>query len=71
MLRLLRFFRTVKGLEDFRIEFFADECGVRETVTIEGKATITAADYEGGRIWEDEAGSALTCLRPLSASQRP
>ncbi len=53
MLRLLRFCRRQGGLENFRIEFFATECGIRETATIRGKKTITAADYESGRVWED------------------
>ncbi len=53
MLRLLRFCRRQGGLENFRIEFFATECGIRETATIRGRKTITAADYESGRVWED------------------
>ena len=53
MLRLHRFCRRQAGLENFRIEFFATECGIRETVTIRGQKTITAADYESGRVWDD------------------
>lgn len=53
MMRLLRFFRRQPGLEEFTIESCATECGIRETVTIEGKKEITVEDYEGGRMWED------------------
>ncbi len=53
MLRLYRFCRRQAGLENFRIDFFATECGIRETVTIKGRKKITAADYEGGRLWDD------------------
>ena len=62
MLRLLRFFRTQKGLQDLRIEFFADECGIRETVTIEGRETISAQDYETGRVWEDAVCYSHYCV---------
>lgn len=53
MLRLVRFCRRQPGLEGFGITFFATECGIRETVVIKGLKTITAADYEAGRVWED------------------
>lgn len=53
ILRLLRFFRTQPGLERFHYETFAPECGIRETVTIDGEARITAEDYLSGRHWED------------------
>jgi NADPH-dependent 2,4-dienoyl-CoA reductase/sulfur reductase-like enzyme len=53
MLRLMRFFRAQPGLGDFHVTFFAAECGIRETVAIRGRATITAADYESGRAWDD------------------
>jgi hypothetical protein len=62
MLRLLRFFRALKGLEDLRIQFFADECGIRETVTIEGRKTITAHDYESGRVWDDAVCYSHYCV---------
>ncbi len=53
MLRLYRFLRTQPGLQGFRIEFFATECGIRETVTVRGKARITIEDYEAGRVYDD------------------
>ena len=53
MLRLIRFFRTQPGLENLTVSWFAPECGVRETVTINGRATITGDDYATGRLWPD------------------
>jgi len=53
LLRLFRFFRRQPGLEGFRIRWFALECGIRETVTTIGKATITLEDYLAGRTWPD------------------
>ncbi len=53
MMRLFRFFRTQKGLENFRIESFAPECGIRETRTIVAREKITGHDYATGRLFED------------------
>lgn len=52
-LRLYRFLKTQPGLKDLHIEFLAGETGVRESVVIGGKKTITEADYVSGRQWED------------------
>ncbi|KKL54591.1 hypothetical protein LCGC14_2263880 [marine sediment metagenome] len=62
MLRAYRFFRRQRGLENFRIDYFAPECGVRETVVIRGKKTITGADYTSGRLWED---AVCYCFYPI------
>jgi len=53
MMRIYRFFRAQQGLEHFRIEWFATECGIRETNTIRGRVRITGADYTSGRVWPD------------------
>lgn len=53
ILRLHRFFRQQPGLENFHYDFFAGECGIRETVTIDGEACISARDYLTARRWED------------------
>lgn len=53
ILRLQRFFRSQPGLENFHYEFFAPECGIRETCTIEGEVRISSSDYTSGRRWED------------------
>ena len=52
-LRLYRFLRLQPGLENLRIEHLAPECGVRETATIVGNATVTVDDYTSGRVWDD------------------
>ena len=54
LLRLLRFFRRQKGLEHFTVRTLAPECGVRETVRIIGKETVTAQDYLAGRRYGDD-----------------
>lgn len=53
LLRLFRFLRRQPGLEQLIVEQAAPECGVRETATIHGKTTVTVADYQSGRMWED------------------
>lgn len=53
MLRMYRFFRAQPGLENFTIEYVAPEVGIRETVVIKGKKTITSEDYTSGRAWDD------------------
>ncbi len=53
LLRVYRFLRRQPGLENFEISFVAPECGIRETATIRGEATVTAEDYESGRLWDD------------------
>jgi len=53
LLRVHRFCRRQPGLENFRAEWVAQEAGIRETATIKGKATITVADYEAGRTFDD------------------
>lgn len=53
LLRIYRFLRGQPGLENLQIDFMAPECGIRETVTIRGEATITGSDYVAGRLWED------------------
>lgn len=53
LLRVVRFLRRQPGLEHLRIDDVAPECGVRETVTIVGKKTVTAEDYISGKVWQD------------------
>lgn len=53
LLRLYRFLRTQRGLENLQIEHISPECGVRETVTIQGKLTVSVEDYQSGRLWDD------------------
>lgn len=83
LLRLYRFLRQQPGLQGLRIEHLAPECGVRETVTIRGKATVTVEDYTSGRLWEDavcysyypidlhtSSGGGLNC-QPLAEGMVP
>jgi len=53
LLRLFRFCRKQPGLEQFQYDWFAMECGIRETFTIEGLETVTVRDYTSGRVWDD------------------
>lgn len=53
LLHVYRFLRRQPGLEGLEIAFMAPECGIRETVTIQGEATITHEDYVSGRLWQD------------------
>lgn len=53
MRRIYRFMRRQPGLENFTIDHFASECGIRETVSIVGQKTITVQDYISGKLWPD------------------
>lgn len=83
LLRLYRFLRRQPGLENLHLDYVAPECGVRETVTIVGKATVTVEDYVSGRLWDDavchsfypidlhmSSGKGLDC-RPLAEGVVP
>ncbi|MBR5868540.1 MAG: FAD-dependent oxidoreductase, partial [Clostridia bacterium] len=54
VLRLLRFFRTQPGLENIRLVSLCPECGIRESVRIVGKTTVTTEDYVSGRRSEED-----------------
>lgn len=51
--RQYRFFRSCKGLEKLTVGICSSECGVRETRTIVGEATVSDDDYRTGRRAED------------------
>lgn len=53
VLRIYRFLRQFKGLEQLKIEWLAGECGIRETTVIKGISRISAADYCHGRVFHD------------------
>ncbi len=53
LLRMYRFVKQQPGLEGFRIDWVCPEVGIRETVRIQGKTTVTASDYEAGRLYDD------------------
>lgn len=51
--RLWRWMRRQPGLEKVRLDWVSPEVGVRETVTIVGRETVTLQDYESGRVFDD------------------
>jgi len=53
ILGVYKFLRSVHGLENIKIDFVAEETGVRETNRIVGEKTITAADYVAGISYPD------------------
>ncbi len=53
MMRITGFLRTQPGLEKLRIAWTAAECGIRETLVIDGRAEVTADDYVAGRVYDD------------------
>ena len=53
LLRLYRFLKKQPGLEKLAFKLNAAECGVRETRTIVGKATVTAEEYAAGKRYDD------------------
>ncbi|MBS1369885.1 MAG: FAD-dependent oxidoreductase [Lentisphaeria bacterium] len=53
LLRLYRFLKKQPGLEKLEFKLNAAECGVRETRTIVGKATVTAGEYASGKKYDD------------------
>jgi len=53
VLRIYRFLKQFKGLENLRIGYLAPECGIRETTTIRGLKTIKVEDYMKGKKWDD------------------
>jgi len=53
MLKMVRWLRTLPGLENLHLERMCPECAIRETVVIKGKTTITETDYASGRLFPD------------------
>ena len=53
LLQLYRFLKKQAGLENLSINYIAQECGIRESVTIVGAATVTVNDYITGKLWDD------------------
>ena len=53
LLRLVRFLRTLPGLEGLTVTSMQSETAIRETYRIDGLYTITVDDYVSGRIFDD------------------
>ena len=59
MLRMLRFFKSVPGLEKVKLESMSAEVGIRETYRVLGEYVITQDDYTSGRKWNDSVCNAF------------
>ena len=53
ILRVVNFYKDIKGLENLHVSFVAEETGVRETNRILGESIITAEDYINGKLYSD------------------
>ena len=53
LMQIYRLYRSVKGLENLKVDFIAEETGIRETVRIVGENTITKEDYLNGKFYPD------------------
>lgn len=53
LLKLYQLCRGIPQLENLKIDFVAEETGIRETNRIVGETTITAEDYINGRMYAD------------------
>ncbi len=52
-LRVFRFFKSQHGFDKLHFTWSAPECGIRDTRTIVGRATVNYDDYVTGRLWDD------------------
>lgn len=78
IMRIYRFLRTIPGCEKLEVEFFAGECGIRETWRILGEQRVDLHSYTSGKLWPDAVcysfypidvhhhDSNTTDIRPLS-----
>ncbi|MDA3926742.1 MAG: FAD-dependent oxidoreductase [Kiritimatiellae bacterium] len=53
MLRMLRFFKSVPGLEKVKLLSMSPEVGIRETYRVQGEYLITKDDYVSGTVFPD------------------
>ena len=51
LLKILRFYRRLPGLENLTVDFVAEETGVRESNRIVGEETVLAEDYITGKAY--------------------
>lgn len=52
-LKIIRFYKSIKGLENIVVDFLPEETGVRETNRIVGEREITAEEYIKGYFYKD------------------
>lgn len=53
MLRMVRFLKSIPGLERVRVESMSPEVGIRETYRVLGEHRITGEEYIRGQQWDD------------------
>jgi hypothetical protein len=53
LLNSVQFLRTLPGCENLKVQYFAIECGIRETWTVEGEAMVNEQAYTTGYLWPD------------------
>jgi hypothetical protein len=53
MLRMVRWLKTVPGLEKVELVSMSPEVGIRETYRVLGEVLVTSEDYVSGRRWDD------------------
>lgn len=53
LLKILRFYRRIPGLENLTVDFVAEETGIRESNRIVGEETVLAEDYITGKAYPD------------------
>ena len=53
LLKILRFYRRLPGLENLIVDFVAEETGIRESNRIIGEETVLAGDYITGKAYPD------------------
>ena len=51
--KLYAFCRSIRGLENLTVDYYAEETGVRETVRIVGEKVLAANDYISGKHFQD------------------
>jgi hypothetical protein len=53
ILKIYKFYKSIRGLENLKVDYVANETGVRETNRIVGENVITADDYLSGKFYDD------------------
>lgn len=53
LMEIISFLKTVKGLENIYVNYFAQECGIRETCRIIGEKTVSKDEYLNGYVYDD------------------
>ena len=62
LMRIVSFLRKIPGAEKLFVEYFAPECGIRETVRIVGETIMTVEKYLSGHVYDD---AVAYCFYPV------